>query len=141
MGDLGSLIAWHYLDAPDTFERRRNHIIYSSALNPSFRSNNRNAFIDHPEFAWSVYMDQMNDTTLWLGDLEPADGSSDIDVNLSMLVGDTIDPMNFIIHKGGNDGTYYSVEASAGLSSSLNGCYNAFAMSPINLDQSITAQC
>ena len=138
MGDLASLITWHFTDIPDTFERRRNHVIYSAELNPSFRSNNRNAFIDHPEFVWSVYMDQMNDTTLWFGDLEPADGASSVDVNMSVLVGDAIVPMQFTLNKGGNDGTYYEVEASEGLSSSVEGRFNAFAMSPVNLSRLIT---
>ena len=138
MGDLASLIAWHYLDAPDTFERRRNHAIYSASMNPAFRTNNRNAFVDHPEFAWSVYMDQMNDTTIWFGDLEPADGASSIDLNMSVLVGDAINPMAFTLNKSGSDGTYYSATASAGITSTTNGCYNPFAMSASNQSDSIT---
>ncbi|MBL4699028.1 MAG: endonuclease [Phycisphaerales bacterium] len=138
MGDLASLIAWHYLDTPDTFERRRNHTIYSIELNPSFRTNNRNAYVDHPEFAWSVYMDQMNDTTLWFGDLEPADGSSTIDLSFNAIVGESIPAMDFMLNKSGADGTYYSVAASEGMISSINGMHNAFAMSPVNLDEIIT---
>lgn len=147
MGDLSSLIAWHFLDTPDTFERHRNHAIYSAALNPAFRTNNRNAYVDHPEFAWSIYMDQMNDTTLYFGDLEPANGTSTIDLTINALVGDVIDPMSFTLNKAGNDGTYYSVTTSAGMSSSVDGCFNAFPMNmagvnqPIDLsfDASITA--
>ncbi len=138
MGDLASLITWHFTDAPDTFERRRNHVIYQNGANPSFSAGNRNAYIDRPEFAWSVFMDQENDTTLWLGDLEPADGASSVDVNMSVLVGDSIAPMQFTLNKSGNDGTYYEVEASEGLSSSVEGRFNAFAMSPVNLSRSIT---
>jgi len=138
MGDLASLIAWNYLDVPDTFERRRNHVIYSTALNPSFHTNNRNAYVDHPEFVWSVYVDQMNDTTLWFGDLEPADGASTIDLSFNALVGDTIDPMSFVLNKSGDAGTYYRVDASDGLNSSINGAFNAFAMSTSALNQSIT---
>lgn len=138
MGDLDSLIAWHYLDAPDEFERRRNHAIYSATLNPSFRTNNRNAFIDHPEFVWSIYMNQTNDTTLWIGDLEPADGASTIDIDLgNILVGESIAPMSFTLNKSGNDGTYYEVTPSEGLTSSVEGCYNAFAMSTTGLTEMI----
>ena len=36
MGDLSALLAWHYLDPPDEFDRRRNQVIYSQALNPSY---------------------------------------------------------------------------------------------------------
>ena len=129
MGDLGALLAWHYLDIPDDFERRRNHTVYSQAANPQYFTRNRNAYIDHPEFVWSVYVDQMNDTTLYLGDLEPADGESTIDVDLgNLLVGTAIDPIDFVLNKSGMDGTYYTVSASDGLSTSLDGPYHAFAM-------------
>lgn len=138
MGDLESYVAWHFLDVPETFERRRNHAIFSQALNPAFRTNNRNAYVDHPEFVWSVFVDQMNDTTLWFGDLEPADGASTIDITLNALVGDSIDPMDFVLHKGGDDGTYYRVSSSAGISSSSNDCYDAFAMSSVALSEAIT---
>ena len=132
MGDLESLIAWHYLDIPDTFERRRNHAVYSASLNP-LRTNNRNAYIDHPEFVWSVYVDQMNDTTIYLGDLEPADGASTIDIDLgAYLVGETIDPITLDLNKAGDDGTYYRVTPSAGITTSLDGCYQAFPIGPAN---------
>ncbi|MEM1446266.1 MAG: endonuclease [Planctomycetota bacterium] len=55
MGDLEALLAWHRDDPPDDFERRRNHTIYSQAENPNYYTNNRNAFIDEPEFAYSVF--------------------------------------------------------------------------------------
>lgn len=139
MGDLASLVAWHYLDAPDTFERRRNHAIYSAVLNPNFRTNNRNAFVDHPEFVWSVYVDQMNDTTLWFGDLEPADGASSIDLDLgNVIVGQTIDPMDFVLNKSGDAGTYYHVTTSPGIETSAGAVYDAFAMSGVPLSKSIT---
>ncbi|MEQ8836914.1 MAG: endonuclease, partial [Lacipirellulaceae bacterium] len=60
MGDLSSLVAYHFLDPPDEFERRRNHAIYSSSLNPSYHTNNRNAYVDRPEYVWSVFVDQSN---------------------------------------------------------------------------------
>jgi len=139
MGDLASLVAWHYLDVPGEFERRRNHAIYSAALNPAFRTNNRNAYVDHPEFVWSVFVDQMNDSTLWFGDLEPADGASAIDVDLgNVLVGDAIDPMGFVLNKSGAAGTYYRVSASAGVSTDAGTVYDAFAMSGTNLSRTIT---
>ena len=131
MGDLDSLVAWHYLDIPDTFERRRNHAIYSASLNP-LRTNNRNAYVDHPEYVWSVYVDQMNDSTLFFGDLEPADGESTVDVDLgNLLVGEAISPLSLVLNKSGDDGTYYRVTPSAGISTNLDGCYQAF---PIGSD-------
>jgi endonuclease I len=146
MGDLDSLVAWHYIDIPDSFERRRNHAIFSPTLNP-LRTNNRNAYVDHPEFVWSVYVDQMNDSTLYFGDLEPADGSSMVDVDLgNLLVGDSLSTIDVMLNKSGDDGTYYRVTPSSGITTSLDGCYQAFAigtngagaMMSISLDPSFT---
>lgn len=128
MGDLGSLVAWHYLDAPDTYERRRNHAIFDSELNPFFFTNNRNAYIDRPELVWSVYMDQNNDSTLWVGDSPAANGSSTLDVVINAIVGDSVAPVPVIIEKEGSDGTYYTVIASSGLVSSVWEEPSAFPM-------------
>ena len=147
MGDLESLVAWHYLDIPDEFERRRNHAIFSASLNP-LRTNNRNAYVDHPEYVWSVYVDQMNDSTLFFGDLEPADGESTVDIDLgNLLVGESLSSINLQLNKNGDDGTYYCVMPSAGITTSLDGCYQAFpigsggASAPMTLsfDSSFTA--
>lgn len=138
MGDLESLVAWHYLDIPDEFERRRNHAIYSASLNP-LRTNNRNAYVDHPEFVWSVYVDQMNDSTLYFGDLEPADGESTIDVDLGdLLVGESLSSINLDLRKNGDDGTYYRVTTSVGITTNLDGCYQAFPIGSGGASESMT---
>jgi endonuclease I len=43
-GKLSTLLGWHHEDPVDDFEQRRNEVIYH-------HQNNRNPFIDHPEFA------------------------------------------------------------------------------------------
>ncbi len=48
VGDLGLLLRWHMQDPVDDFERNRNEVIYNS-------QNNRNPFIDHPEFAERIW--------------------------------------------------------------------------------------
>lgn len=128
MGDLSSFLAWHYLDAPDTFERRRNHAVYSADLNPVYRTNNRNAFIDHPEFVWSIYVDQLNDSTLWVGGAPNADGSSALTIDFNAIVGDSAPSVPVTINKNGSDGTYYTITPSAGVLSSDWGNPNAFPM-------------
>ena len=46
---LSTLIQWHYEDSVDEFERKRNDIIYYDF------QNNRNPFIDHPEYVGLIW--------------------------------------------------------------------------------------
>ncbi|MFE9655502.1 endonuclease [Micromonospora sp. NPDC006431] len=49
LGRLSVLLAWHQLDPPDAFEKRRNQVIYERW------QGNRNPFIDHPEWATAIW--------------------------------------------------------------------------------------
>jgi hypothetical protein len=62
IGNLSALLQWHILDPVDDFERQRNERIYSggvvdtdTTLNKFLRQNNRNPFIDHPEFVEKIW--------------------------------------------------------------------------------------
>ncbi len=48
VGDLNMLLRWHMEDPVDDFERNRNNVLYGY-------QNNRNPFIDHPEFAERIW--------------------------------------------------------------------------------------
>ncbi len=48
MGNLDTLLRWHLFDPVDGFERNRNNVIFSY-------QNNRNPFIDHPEFVEKIW--------------------------------------------------------------------------------------
>jgi endonuclease I len=48
VGDLDLLLRWHKLDPVDSFELNRNELIYQE-------QNNRNPFIDHPEFVERIW--------------------------------------------------------------------------------------
>lgn len=48
MGKLTTLCEWHYADPVDTIEQQRNEVIFSY-------QENRNPFIDHPEWAAKVF--------------------------------------------------------------------------------------
>ena len=136
MGDLASLIEWHYLDPPDEFERRRNHTIFSSQFNPQYFTSNRNAYVDRPEFVWSIYKDQMNDSTITVaGGTSSADGSSMLEIDFgTVIVGTPVSPSQSItLNKSGDDGTYYLVESVGDATSDLEGFSNAF---PMNVDDS-----
>lgn len=47
-GKSSTLLAWHHLDPPSEFEMNRNDVVYSY-------QQNRNPFIDHPEFAGYIW--------------------------------------------------------------------------------------
>lgn len=130
MGDRSSLIAWHYLDAPDDFERRRNHTIFSQSENPSFYTNNRNAYVDRPEFVWSVYMGQSNDARLFV-DVPESDGASSATVTLAPVVVGAPMPVeeSITLFRDGFDGVYFGISTSGEGASSMAGRHNAF---PIN---------
>ncbi len=49
VGRLSVLLQWNLQDPPDTFEKRRNQVIYDSW------QGNRNPFIDHPEWATAIW--------------------------------------------------------------------------------------
>ncbi|WP_239153731.1 endonuclease [Virgisporangium aliadipatigenens] len=49
IGKLSVLLQWHRQDPPDAFEKRRNERIYAAW------QHNRNPFIDHPEWATSIW--------------------------------------------------------------------------------------
>jgi len=49
LGRMSVLLAWHAQDPPDTFERRRNQVIYDQF------QHNRNPFVDHPEWATAIW--------------------------------------------------------------------------------------
>jgi len=120
MGDLNSLLHWNYTDTPDAFELRRNQAVYSSGLNPTYYQGNRNAFIDHPEYVWSVFVDQANDTSI-------TTSTHSVDLG-RVIVGASLGTQSVTINKSGVDGTYYSVTSNGNATSTVSGRYNAFAM-------------
>ena len=55
-GKLSTLLQWHQQDPVDAFESNRNEVIYSY-------QGNRNPFIDHPEWADSIFAAQLAPNT------------------------------------------------------------------------------
>lgn len=49
LGKLSVLLSWSAQDPPDTFEKRRNQVIYDQF------QHNRNPFVDHPEWVTSIW--------------------------------------------------------------------------------------
>ena len=125
LGNLTRMIEWHYHAVPDEFELRRNHIIYTDY------QGNRNPYIDNPEYVWSVFVDQTNDSQLYVGVSPSVSGSSSAEVNLGRVIRNAAvpNPQSVTLRRNGNDGTYFRVTTSGSATSSVVGKFNAF---PIN---------
>ncbi|MBA4107628.1 MAG: hypothetical protein C0485_17985 [Pirellula sp.] len=124
LGDLSRMIEWHYAATPDSFERRRNQVIYDNF------QHNRNPFTDRPEYVWSIFMNQTNDSAMTLlGGTADANGDSSRTVDLGrVLVGAPVPAAQGVtLNKAGLNGTYYSVTTAGAATSSITGRYNAFA--------------
>jgi endonuclease I len=129
LGNLTRLLEWNYAAAPDTFERNRNQVIFTSY------QHNRNPFTDHPEWVWSVFKDQANHSQVSIaGATVGGDGSSTKNVNLGrVFVGGAVPAAQLnTLNKAGDDGTYYSVATSGLATSSVSGRFNAFAITSAN---------
>ncbi len=126
MGDLNRLLEWHYSDPVDDIELRRNHLIWSSADNPLYFQGNRNPFIDHPEFAWSIFGSTANDSTLYFGMSVPPDGASIEAADLRFIVGAPSSAQSFTLNKVGSAPTTYDVIVAGDVSSPSEGTGLAF---------------
>ena len=112
MGNLSRLIEWHYAAPPDDFERRRNDVIHDNY------QGNRNPFIDRPEYVWSVFVDQNNDSRITIGGgtttADPSESTRTLDFGMALNDSPPASLANQIVtlNKAGNDGTYYEVNVS-----------------------------
>jgi endonuclease I len=122
-GDLNRMIEWNYAAPPDAFERNRNQIIYTNY------QHDRNPFTDHPEWAWSIFVNQTNNSQIAIsGASVGADGSSSKNVELGRVFTGAAVPaaQSVTLNKSGLNGTYYSVTAAGTATSTLSGSFNAF---------------
>ena len=100
---------------------RRNQIIYDQF------QHNRDPFTDHPEYVWSVFVNQTNNSQLAIaGTTVNADGSSSRTVDLGRVFVNSAVPaaQSFTINKSGTNGTYFSVTTAGSATSSFSGRFN-----------------
>jgi endonuclease I len=124
-GNLSRMLEWHFAAPPDSFERRRHQIVYDTY------QHNRNPFIDRPELAWSVFVDEANDSQITIdGGAPTADGGSLRHVDLGRVyVGGVLpEPELYSLDKTGMDGSYFEVTTAGAATSSIGGRFNAFRM-------------
>lgn len=114
MGKLSYLLQWHFAYAPDTRERKRNQTVFDQALNPTYYQNNRNGFVDHPEYVWAIWGTQPNDSMLYVGGAPAGDGSSSLDVDLGLVIlgAPAFGTQNVTLSKSGATPTTYDISAS-----------------------------
>ncbi len=124
-GDLNSLLHWNYVDGVDNFERRRNQVIYGSsgdltnhALNPTYYQGNRNPFIDHPEYVWSIFgapTQGNNSSAIFIGTgtLAPSGGVSSTTLTQRIMKnGAFAASSSVVIAKAGSTPTTYDITVS-----------------------------
>ena len=116
---------------PDEFERRRNHTIYSR-LQSAYHSNNRNPFVDRPEYRVVDLCRPVERQPDYDRRRRRPDGNGgstrNVDLGRVFVGGAVPAAQSFTLNKAGNDGTYYEVTTAGAATSSLSGRYNAFRM-------------
>lgn len=128
LGDKGFLLGWHYAFTVDEAERRRNQVVFSNSLNPSYYQGNRNPFVDHPEYVWAIWGTSANDTTLYVGGSPDPDGGSTANVNLGSVIvnGPMPGPQAVTLNKSGSTPTTYDITLSGAATSNGAGLRQAF---------------
>ena len=126
MGDKESLLRYHYQDPVDTFERNRNQTIFSQALNPTYYQNNRNPYIDHPEYVWAVFGTEANNSRLSVGTPQ-ADGASTVAADLGKVIaGSSFGTQTLTLNKTGTTPTTFDATVAGSATSTLNTLRNSF---------------
>lgn len=99
MGHLSTLLEWHYEYPVDNAERRRNHLVYSQADNPTYYQGNRNGFVDNPQYAWAIFGPTPNNANMYVGPSRNADGSSTVTISSRVLQGTPVGTQNVTLTK------------------------------------------
>ncbi|MBK8267058.1 MAG: endonuclease [Planctomycetes bacterium] len=90
MGRLSTLIDWHFRDPVSIEERQRNHMIYSGcgygAGSLQNCQQNRNPFVDRPEFVWAVFGQAPNNASLFFQGTTPINGASQLFLELPTVI-------------------------------------------------------
>ncbi len=90
---------------------------------------NRNPFTDRPEYVWSIFMNQTNDSAMTLlGGTADANGGSSRTVDLGRVGWSACSAAQGVtLNKAGPNGATAPVTTAGAATSSVTGQYNAFA--------------
>ncbi len=132
MGNLATLLHWHYQDGVSNAERKRNHLIYTSDTGANgwngtaYNQGNRNPFVDHPEWVWAAFGGGANNSKLYVGATPGADGSSSTTASLRVMKNGTWGTTNVVLTKLGTNPTTYDLTAGGSATSAATGPGQAF---------------
>jgi len=131
MGKLSYLLRWHYDYPADTRERKRNQTVFDQSLNPSHYQNNRNGFVDHPEYVWAIWGTQPNDSMLYVGGAPAGNGSSSVDVNFGEVIAGApaFGTQSVTLNKSGATPTTFDISTSGAATCVQAGPRQAFSYS------------
>jgi len=148
MGDLAELLAWHYDEASNERERRRNHLLWSNVpadwydaqVNPSsvtYHQGNRNPFIDHPEYVWTIFGSGPNNSTLYVGGAPAGDGSSATVVDFGRAISGASFGSTVNLNRSGTHPTTWMVSTTGDASSANEGLAGTYpyVVSPPSIPQ------
>jgi endonuclease I len=117
-GKLSALLRWHYQDGVSNAERKRNNLIYTDY------QHNRNPFVDHPEYVWSIFgvgLEGNNSSKISVGPSPAADGSSSTTVNLRTMKNGTFGTSTVALNKSGYTPTTFDINGSGAATATLVG--------------------
>jgi endonuclease I len=128
MGNLDTLLKWNYQDGVSNAERRRNHLIYTSDTGPNGwngtarNQGNRNPFIDHPEWVWTVFSgSSSNNSKIYVSALAPGNGTSTSTATLRVMKNGTWGSSNVTMSKVGANPTTYDVTTTGNATTTAAG--------------------
>ncbi|MBL8876098.1 MAG: endonuclease [Phycisphaerae bacterium] len=131
MGKLSYLLQWHFAYPADTRERKRNQTVFDQSLNPTYYQNNRNGFVDHPEYVWAIWGTQPNDSMLYVGGSPAANGSSSLNVDFGPVItgAPAFGTQSVTLNKSGATPTTFDISTSGDATCVQAGPRQAFTYS------------
>lgn len=132
MGKLSYLLQWHYAYPVDERERRRNQTVYSQSLNFYYYQNNRNPFVDHPEWVWAIWGTQPNNSTLYVGGAANPNGSSSQNLTFGPVItgAPAFGTQTVTLNKSGSTPTTYEIQSGGSATCPQSGPRQSFAYNP-----------